>query len=282
MNGVIAGGILALVSIGYNLIYGVLRFINFAHGEVVITGSFLLFFFFSQMQLPLIIAVIISILLTSLLGLVINRFVYKPLRNAPPLSLLVAAVALSLILQALLLMFFTADVRIVENPFSSIPIEIFGATITPVELVIILLSVFFVIATELFLSRTRIGKEIRATADNPELARTIGIDTEKTIAFTFLLASSLAAVAGIMISFEQPINFLLGVNIGIRAFAASVIGGIGSVAGSFIGGYVLGIAENLGILFIPSGYKDAIGFFILILFLLFKPKGILNTEVRRV
>lgn len=271
-----------MVSVGYNLIYGVLRFINFAHGEVVTAAAFLLFFFFSQLNLPLYVSVALAVVLTSALGLAINRFVYKPLRNAPPLSLLAAAIAVSLILQSLILIFFTANARTVQNPFPSEPIVVFGASITPVQLAILFVSLFFMLLVELFLTRTKTGKEIRATADNPELARTIGINTEHVIALTFLFASALAAVAGMLVSFEHPISFLMGVNLGIRAFAASVIGGIGSIYGSFIGGYFLGMAENLGILFLPSGYKDAIGFFLLIVFLLFRPSGILKTEVRKV
>ena len=281
LNGLIAGGILALVSIGYNLIYGILKFINFAHGEVGTFAAFLIFFFLEQ-QIPLLFAAPLTIALTALLGLAINQFVYKPLRNAPSLSLLVGAIAVSLILQALVLILFSAQVQIVKNPFPTQIIEFFGARITVLQIVIIALSLFLVIATESFLRLTTIGKQIRATADNPELAKTIGIDTERVIAVTFVIASMLAAVAGIMVSFEQPISFVMGVNLGIRAFAASVIGGIGSIYGSFIGGYVLGLAENLGILFIPSGYKDAIGFTLLIIFLLIRPTGILHTKLRRI
>ncbi len=281
MNGLIAGGILALVSIGYNLIYGVLRFINFAHGEVVSVSAFCMFFFLEQ-HIPLLPAAIATIVFTALVGLAINQFVYKPLRNAPPLSILVGAIAVSLILQAVLLILFSGNAHMVKNPFPSESIDIFGARVTQVQLAIIVLSFVCVIVTERFLAVTKIGKQIRATADNPELAKTIGIDTERVIAITFIIASSLAAVAGIMISFEQPINFVMGVNLGIQAFAASVIGGIGSIYGSFIGGYLLGLVENLGILFIPSGYKDAIGFTLLILFLIARPNGILNTTVRTI
>ncbi len=284
-DSIIAGGILSLVSIGYSLIYGILRFINFAHGDVVTTAALVFLMLFSDLQLPLAAAAIGAIIFTSLLGLAINRFVYKPLRKAHPLQFLVAAIALSFILGALLLIFFGADVRIIKNvnnQFPSEPIEILGAFITPVQLAIIIISLASAIGIELFLSKTKIGKEIRATADNPELATTIGIDTERVIAFAFLLASSLAAIAGIMLSADQPVNFIMGVKLGIRAFAASVIGGIGSIYGAFLGAFFLGFAENIGILFLPSGYKDAIGFFLLILFLLFRPGGILKSETRRI
>jgi branched-subunit amino acid ABC-type transport system permease component len=265
--------------VGYNLIYGILKFINFAHGEVVALGAFLAFLFLS-MGMPLYAAAILSIVLTSFAGIVIERAVYRPLRKAPRLSLLVAAISLSIVIQSLLLLYFGADVRSIPREAAE-PIELAGAAITQVQLAIIMASVVMVVMIELFLTKTKLGKEIRATADNPELAKTIGIDSDRVIMMTFALASALAAVAGILSAMDHSFNYLMGVNIGIKAFTASVIGGIGSIPGSFIGGYLLGIVENFGVLFIPSGYKDAISFLLLILFLLLRPSGIMNTEVRR-
>jgi branched-chain amino acid transport system permease protein len=277
-NALIAGGIYALVSVGYNLVYGILRFINFAHGEIVALGAFLAVFF-GSLGLPLYASAFLSVALTSVAGIALER-VYRPLRSAPRLSLLVAAISLSIVIQSLLLLYFGADVRSIPKEFAK-PVEIAGAAITQVQLTIIGASIAMVILIELFLTKTRLGKEIRAAADNPTLARTIGIDSDRVIMITFALASALAAVAGILSAMDHSFNYLMGVSIGIKAFTASVIGGIGSIPGSFIGGYFLGIAENFGVLFIPSGYKDAIGFILLIVFLLLRPGGIMNSKVRR-
>lgn len=279
LNGIIAGGIYALVSVGYNMVYGILRFINFAHGEVVAIGAFLAFML-SASGLPLYASAAISIALTALIGMAIERAVYRPLGDAPRLSLLVAAISLSIVIQAMLLLFFGAGVRSLPESGSG-PASLFGASITEAQLMIIAASALFVVSLELFLKRTRLGKEIRAAADNPELARTVGIDTDRVIMLTFGISSALAAAAGVLAAMDHSFDYLMGVSIGLKAFTASVVGGIGSIPGSFIGGYVIGLAENLGVLFVPSGYKDAISFLLLILFLLLRPGGIINSEVRR-
>lgn len=281
VNGIIAGAILSLVAIGYNMVYGILKFINFAHGDVVTFASFMFFFLFVQIKAPIYLAVIFSFILTIGLSLAINHFIYKRLRGAPKISLLVAAISLSLIIQAAILMEFGADVKIIPNPFSIKPIEIFGVITTYVQIVIIFVSVLLCILLEVFLQKTTLGKQIRATSSDQELAKTIGIDTEKTIAAAFVISSFLATVAAIMLSFEQPINYYLGFNLGVNAFAASIIGGIGSIYGSFLGSYFISIFENLGLLILPSGYKDAIGFLLLAVFLLFRPNGILGKNSRK-
>ncbi|MEK6981356.1 MAG: branched-chain amino acid ABC transporter permease [Candidatus Micrarchaeota archaeon] len=281
VNGIIAGAILSLVAIGYNMIYGILKFINFAHGDVVTFSSFIFFFFFVQIKLPIYLSVILAVILTLTLSMAMNHFIYKKLRSAPKISLLVAAISLSLIIQAAILMSFGADVKIIPNPFSPKPLEFFGVIITSVQIAIIFVSVFLCILLEIFLQKTTLGKQIRATSADPELAKTIGIDTEKTIADAFAISSLLATVAAIMISFEQPINYYLGFNLGVNAFAASIIGGIGSIYGSFLGAYFISILENLGLLFLPSGYKDAIGFLVLAIFLLFRPNGIIHNKSRK-
>jgi branched-subunit amino acid ABC-type transport system permease component len=278
-NALIAGGIYSLISVGYNLIYGILRFINFAHGEIVALGAFLAFMLVSA-GLPLHSSAALAIAATSAAGILIERAVYRPLRNAPRLSLLVAAISLSIVIQSLLLLYFGADVRSMPRE-PAIPMEFAGAAITQVQLMIIAASVVMVALIEIFLKKTKLGREIRAAADNPELAKTIGIDNDRVIMMSFALASALGAVAGILSAMDHSFNYLMGVNIGIKAFTASVMGGIGSIPGSFIGGYLLGIAENFGVLFIPSGYKDAISFLLLILFLLIRPGGIMGSEVRR-
>lgn len=279
VNGLIAGGIYALVAVGYTVIYGILRFINFAHGEIVATGAFMAAFFLSiGWNLPE--AALASILVTASIGFLTERIVYRPLRNAPKLSLLVAAIALSIILQALLLIVFGANPHALPQPPAH-EIAVAGATVTDVQLLIIAASVICVIAVELFLSRTKTGREIRAAADNPDLAKAIGIPTDRVIAIGFVLASALAAIAGILSGLDHSFDYLMGVQIGLKAFAAAVIGGIGSVPGAFLGGYLLGMAENLGLLFIPSSLRDGIAFALLIAFLLWKPTGLISSQERK-
>jgi len=283
-NGIIAGSIYALVALGYTMVYGILKFINFAHGEVLMMGAYFAYTA-TQFGAPLWLALIISMAAAALLGVIIERVAYRPLRFSGRIVPLITAVAMSLLLQSVTLIIWGGDIRTLRQGNVTAGREILGATITNHQLVIIISTAIILFFLFLFLKYARLGKAMRAATDNLSLAQTLGINVNRVIMVTFALGSALAAFAGVLIGVEQTIEPTMGVTLGIKAFTAAVVGGIGNVPGAVLGGFAIGLAENLGIWFIPSGYKDAIAFFILIIMLIFKPTGILGeskeTDVRK-
>ncbi len=277
-NGIIAGGIYALIAIGYTMVYGLLKFINFAHGEVAMVGAYVAFALIAVMGWEMLPAFAIAMVVCAVVGIIIERVAYKPLRKSHKLSQLITAIAVSLFLQNLLALFFGNEIRTFRTGQIVKGLEIFAGTpieivITPTQITIILTAIVLMVALELFVKRTKMGKAIRAASDNPELSTVLGIDTNKVITVAFAIGSALAAAAGVLIALEQNIEPTMGVVPGVKAFTAAVVGGIGSIPGAMVGGMFIGLAENIGIWFLPSGYKDAIAFVILIAFLLFKPTG---------
>ncbi len=272
-NGIIAGGIYALVALGYTMVYGILKFINFAHGEIVMVGAYVAWSSHVVFSLNIVLSSLIAVLTCSILGFLIEKIAYKPLRNRSRLAPLITAIGVSLLLQSLALLVFGAQIRTFPSEKIEQGMNILGATITKLQLVIIAVSVVLMLLLHLYVKYTRTGKAMRAVADNPTLARTIGINTDKTISVVFIIGSFLAAAAGVLVGMEQNLQPTMGVPIGIKAFTAAVIGGVGNIYGALLGGYFLGLVENIGIWFIPSGFKDAIAFFVLILMLLVRPQG---------
>ena len=284
-NGIIAGSIYALVALGYTMVYGILKFINFAHGEVLMMGAYFAYTGVHVFALPLWIAALVAMALAALLGIIIERVAYRPLRFSGRIVPLITAVAMSLLLQSVALIIWGGDIRTLRQGNVTAGREILGAIVTNHQLIIILSTAIILFFLFLFLKYTRLGKAMRAATDNLSLAQTLGINVNRVIMVTFAIGSALAAFAGVLIGVEQTIEPTMGVTLGIKAFTAAVVGGIGNVPGAVLGGFAIGLAENLGIWFIPSGYKDAIAFFILIIMLIFKPTGILGeskeTDVRK-
>ncbi|MBS3128922.1 branched-chain amino acid ABC transporter permease [Candidatus Woesearchaeota archaeon] len=339
LNSILAGGIYALIALGYTMVYGVLKFINFAHGEIFMIGAYTAYaasvalpmqvavpfswfmsilvvlflayhipfdsffkkrvwyqyliiagillvvaksisYFFLYLlvhALPLWISALISIIVCAILGFVIEKVGYKKLRGKDRLTPLITAIGFSIILQALALLMFGGEIRSFEYKTQE-SYEVFGASITPHQLLIILTSIIIMILLHLFLKYTKYGKAMRAVTDNMDVAKIIGINPDKVISLVFMIGSGLAAVAGILIGIEQNLHPTMGIVPGIKAFTAAVIGGIGNIYGAVLGGYFIGFAENIGIWFIPSGYKDAIAFVILLLMLLLKPSGFFGQQ----
>jgi branched-chain amino acid transport system permease protein len=280
INGLIAGAIYALVASGFSLIYSVCKFVHFAHGVVIAFSAYFLYFLFSMMGLNFGFSVVLSIIFASLLGFLINQFVYKQLRKrrASNVILLIASVALLIFFESLILLLFGADVKTIGYIKIAKGIEIFKAIITPLQIVIIAVSIALLILLYLFLKRTKIGKAMRAVADNKEVAEIVGIFSEKIYNWSFIIGSAIAGIAGILVGLEQNLEPTMGTNLMIKGFTAAIIGGIDSVPGAILGSFLLGFAENFGIWFLPSGYKDAIAFIILFIFLLFRPQGILGIK----
>lgn len=280
INGLIAGAIYALVASGFSLIYSTCKFIHFAHGVVIAFSAYFLYFLFAILGLEFYISVLLSIVFASLLGYCLNFLVYKKLRDrkASDFILLISSLALLILLESLILMSFGAEVKTIGFIEFSKGIDIFGAIITPLQIVIIAVSVLLLFSLLLFMKKTRLGKAMRAVSDNKNVAEIIGISSEKIYAWSFIIGSALAGVAGILIGLEQNLEPTMGTSLIIKGFTVAIIGGIGSIPGAILGAFLLGIIENLGIWYLPSGYKDAIAFILLFLFLLLRPKGILGIK----
>jgi len=277
INGLIAGAIYALVACGFSLIYSTNKFVHFAHGAVIVVSSYMLFTFFNLCGLPLWLAIIVTLVVAGGFGFLINYLVYDKLRSrkASPTILLIASIALLILIESLILIFFGADVKIIQS-FQRHGINFLGAIITPVQLIIIGTSIVLLVGLLLFMKKTKLGKEFRAVADSPELIEMMGISSKKLFAYSFIIGSILAAIAGILVALELNVEPTMGSNLMIKGFTGAVIGGITSVPGAILGSFLLGITENYGIWFLPSSYKDAIAFMLLFIFLLFMPNGILG------
>lgn len=278
VNGIIAGATYAVAAIGYHMVYGALKFVNFAHGSVAVFGAYIAWslsvgFF----HLGLVPAFFLAVILTALLGIFIERVAYRPLRHAPKLAPMATAMAVALMLDATTMMVIGSDIKRFDIPVVE-GIQIGPVFITPVQIAILLASIFFLVIIALLLSLTRLGKSIRAVADNPELAEVCGISSNAVISTTFGIGSALAAAAGILIGMDVALQPTMGFVIMVKSYAAVVLGGLGNVYGSVIGSFLIGLAENLGVMVIPPVWKDAIAYGILILFLFVRPSGLFGKK----
>jgi branched-chain amino acid transport system permease protein len=279
-NGVIAGAIYALVASGFSLIYNVTKMLHFAHGAVLALGAYFVYTLADSLPFPL--AVLITLLTTCIAGELINRFVYRPLRTRKASSavLLIASLAVMIFVNAFILAVWGADIKTVPLGLGNSVFDIGGVLITGLQLTMIGVSLVLLLALWWLMTKTRLGKAMRALADNKDIAQTVGINPEKIYTLTFIIGSLLAAIAGMLIGIEQNLQPTMGVNLIIKGFTGAVIGGMFSVPGAVLGAFVVGLAENIGIWWLPSGYKDAITFALLFAFLLFRPQGILGKKLR--
>lgn len=278
VNSLVAGGIYALAAIGYAMVYSILKFVNFANGAVAMVGGYLSFVFASKFGLPLPIALAVSILGTAFLGILIDRVAYRPLRSAPKLITLITAMAASFILEAIVLLWMGAEWR--RFPYAVVRgIQIGPVSITVIQLGIIGATFFFLVALYVLLNKTSVGRQIRAVADNSELASINGIKSETIIAVVFGIGSALAAVAGTLIGLDALLSPSMGFDITMKGWAACVLGGMGYVEGAIVGGFVMGFAENMGVWYIFGGdsrWKLTIAYIVMMIILVFKPAGLLG------
>ena len=277
-NGLIAGGVYALIALGYTMVYGILKFINFAHGEVFMVGAYVTWFLNVVLHLHLVVAIVVSVIACSVLGFIIEKCAYKPLRGRNTLVFLITAIAVSFLLQGIVLALFGADIKTFSETIPTTVYTIGGASVTNIQLMIIAASVVIMVVLHFFIKQTKTGKAIRAMTDNLEVASTIGIDINKTMSAVFIIGSAIAAIGGSLVAMDQNLTPAMGVSVGIKAFTAAVVGGIGNIYGAMLGGFALGLAENIGVWFLPSGFKDAIAFIVLIVVLLLRPRGIMGKK----
>lgn len=286
LNGVISGSIYALIALGFTTIYRTVRFFHFAHGVIYAAGAYLAYSVLrialseSNSLTVLILAVSGGVVGAGILGVLIDRLVYKPLRKkkAPNLVFLLASFGVFIFIQNLIQLIFGAQILTLRTGPVKEGHHIFGAVITNIQLVILAISLFLCIALWLYIKKAKLGKAMRAVADDPLAASIVGINPDKIILAAFAIGSMLAGAAGILISLETNIEPTMGMNAILKGIIASIIGGVGSIPGAMFGGLFLGLAENLGIWKISAGWKDCIAFVILIIFLLVRPGGIMNVK----
>jgi len=285
INGIAWGSIYALIALGYTMVYGVLRLINFAHGDVYMVGAFAGFYavkWLGLAQEPTIFGAVAVFLLSmgccGILGFVIERGAYKPLRKAPRLTALITAIGVSLFLENAGQLIFGADPKFFPQIIAKKDVISSGGIILTNQQVIVLgVSLLLMVSLQLFVLKTKTGKAMRAVSFNREAASLMGISVDRIISITFVLGSALAAAAAILVALTNPkIEPLMGIMPGIKAFVAAVLGGIGNIPGAMLGGMIMGIAEVMVVGYLSSTYRDAIAFAILILILLFKPSGLLG------
>jgi len=284
VNGISLGSMYALIAIGYTMVYGVLRLINFAHGDIMMVGAFIAYFAHAN-GAPFGLSVIIAILGAIIVGILTDKVAYKPLRDAPKISLLITAIGISFFLENLFNVLFGGIPRAFSAPAYLTKVIKVGDVVMPVTVFIIPIVTLIILAVILWiLYRTKYGMAIRALAFDIPTVKLMGINADFIIMIVFALGSALAAVGGVFYAVSYPsIDPLMGIIVGLKAFAAAVLGGIGSVAGAVVGGFILGFTEIVVVAFMPElgGYKDAFAFIFLILVLLFKPTGIMGQDLDR-
>jgi branched-chain amino acid transport system permease protein len=296
LNGLVLGSIYALVALGYTMVYGIIGLINFAHGEIVMVGAMVTIsvltmlagFGFAPGVLTLLFAIMIAAVVCMLMAQGMEKFAYRPLRKAPRLTPLILAIGISIFLQNLAMMIWGRGYKTFPEVVETQPIDIFGATITNIQLSIMLISVVIMLALWLLVDKTRLGKAMRATAQNQEVAGLMGININRVISATFVIGASLGAIAGVMraVNYGQA-DAYMGLLLGLKAFSAAVLGGIGNLFGAMAGGLLLGLIESLaagytGQLtggFLGANYQDIFAFMVLIMVLLFRPNGLMGERM---
>lgn len=288
-NGLAVGGIYALIALGYTMVYGVLKLINFAHGDLFTIGAYLGLTLLTSLTLtdslgPFfgVLALVIMVMgLVGVIGILLDQAAYRPLRQSPRLSAVVSALGASIFFQNAIMLIYGARIQV--YPHDILPrtvITVLGIPIPLVRLLILLASIIMMIALFLFIQKTKVGTAIRAAAEDQGAARLMGIDVNRVIMLVFFIGPALGGAAGLMVGlYYGQVNFTMGWVYGLKAFTAAILGGIGNIPGAMVGGILLGVIEALGAAYISIAWKDAIAFLILILILIFRPTGLLGERV---
>lgn len=284
INGISLGSVYALIALGYTMVYGIAKMLNFAHGDVIMIGAFTVYTISSTMGLPPVLGILIAVIVCTLLGMLIEKVAYKPLRKASsPLAVLITAIGISYLLQNIALLMFGANTKSFTSVVSIPPIKLADGqiNISGETIVTILSCVIIMIVLMLFINKSKAGQSMLAVSEDKGAAQLMGINVDATIALTFAIGSALAAIAGVLLCSAYPaLTPYTGSMPGIKAFVAAVFGGIGSIPGAFIGGILLGVIEIFGKAYISSQMADAIVFGVLIVVLLVKPTGLLGKNIQ--
>ena len=281
VNGLSLGSIYALIALGYTMVYGIIKLINFAHGDIYMLGAFTAFYATTVFHLNFFLALIVAMVLCGVLGVLIERIAYKPLRHATRITALITAMGVSYILEYTTQYFAGSEVKTFpEDVLNNAVFQIGGIQISQQQIYIIAVTLILMLALTYIVGRTRMGRAMRAVSVDEKAAELMGISVDRTISFTFLLGSVLAGAAGVLVGvYYNSINPLMGMVPGLKAFIAAVFGGIGIIPGAMIGGFAIGIAETMVVAYGSSLYRDAIVYVILILILIIKPAGLLGKIV---
>lgn len=283
INGISIGSVYAIIALGYTMVYGIAKMLNFAHGDVIMVGAYASYCVTSYLGLPAVVSVAVSVVVSTMLGIVIEALAYKPLRGTPSLAVLITAIGVSYFLQNAAQLIWGSAPKSFTSIVSINPIHLMDGkiTITGEVIVTVIISVIIMAGLTWFTSSTKIGKSMRAVSEDRDAAQLMGINVNQTISITFAIGSALAAVAGVLMCSSIPVLMpTTGSMPGIRAFTAAVFGGIGSIPGAMLGGILLGIIETFSKAFLSSQFSDAIVFCVLIVILLVKPAGLLGKQVQ--
>ncbi|MFO7265548.1 MAG: branched-chain amino acid ABC transporter permease [Limnochordales bacterium] len=280
-NGLVTGSTYALIALGYTMVYGVLQLINFAHGEIYMTGAFAGLLLVTVAKLPFWLALPGAMLIASLVGVTVEFVAYRPLRRSSRLAVLISAIGMSIFLSNLGLWIFGPATRSFQPPFRVATLELAGIRTNTLSLLTLGLALAMMTGLHYVVTRTKLGKAMRAVAQDRDTAALMGISVNRTIAFTFAIGSALAAAAGVMVGMLfNAVTPTMGVMPGLKGFVSAVLGGIGSIPGAMVGGLVLGMAETIGVALLSSQWRDAIAFAILIVVLLSRPTGLLGRRLQ--
>ena len=281
VNGIILGSIYALLALGYTMVYGIIKLINFAHGDIYMIGAFVGYYAINSLKMNFWIALVFSMIVCAILGVVIEFLAYRPLRNSTRISALITAIGVSFFLEYIMVYFVGADTRSFPQSIKVHTYHLGSISVTNVQLLILVVALVLMVALQLIVKKTKMGKAMRAVSVDSDAAELMGISVNNTISFTFALGSSLAGAAGVLIGlYYNSIEPRMGMTPGIKAFVAAVLGGIGIIPGAALGGFVIGILETLSTAIGLSSYRDAIVYGVLIVILLLRPAGILGKNVK--
>ncbi|WP_333638414.1 branched-chain amino acid ABC transporter permease [Tissierella praeacuta] len=280
-NGIALGSIYALTAIGFTMVYGIIRLINFAHGDVYMIGAFLTYTGLTIFNMPIMLAFLFGMIGASIFGILIAKFAYSPVFKAPKINLFLSAVGVGIFLENFAMLIWGPETQSFPTVINNKVFSFMGIRVNTIQLIILGTTIVLVAVLTYIVQYTRIGRAMRCVSQDMDVSRLMGINTNKVVYFTFALGSSLGAAAGTLVAIYYKAAYpMMGYVPGLKAFIAAVIGGIGSIPGAMLGGLIMGVSESLGAAYISSGYRDAIAFIILIIILILKPDGLLGKGIK--
>lgn len=282
VNGLAVGSIYALIALGYTMVYGTIKLINFAHGDVYMMGAFIGYFAVMVLKLNVFLALLVAMVACAVLGVVIERVAYKPLRKSTRVAALITAIGVSYLLENVMSYFFGAESRPFPSDFGTETFTLFGdVSVNGKQILIFGITVLLMALLQFIVRYTKMGKAMRAVAVDEQAAQLMGIDVDGVISFTFALGSALAGIAGVLVGvYYNTISTTMGITVGLKAFVAAVLGGIGSIPGAMVGGYLIGLLETMVSFFGYSPYRDGVVYFLLFIILIVLPAGLFVKNVR--